>query len=763
MIDLILIPLHLLPILAVALIVLGPERGTDPPPDAAPSKADLDIRLQSGREWLDLTPLASKLTSPLAASVTDSREKPRARRRAGVDVYVGSDGPPIAPYTRPVMERSRHRSALVVSAAVLSLATAPFAHSSAGPDERLAAKYSPIIMLRAQTDPPCDNKEEQYHPTVVDVVLDDPQVTLVRTTPDGHQQITKAPSGADVAAAGSRAYLNLPGNPVEPGCTYARDFAAVNRSGRAPAVTYARIVRQPGRAGLVLQYWFFYWFNQFTDLHEADWEGMQIVFLADSAQEALTTEPAEIGLFQHAGGEKARWDHEKVEKEGTHPVVFPGAGSHATFYESAIFLENGENGSGLGCDNTTEELRELRPRPRLVPTNPERDGPYGWLTYKGLWGEREEGFNTGPHGPITKTQWLRPFRKMDEMRETSAQLPGGALLGPAVTTAFCSTVADASRAIDLAIDDRSGAIALGVLGLLAVAVPAGLTKWRPVQPIPLRLPRAFGQLVITSLRLYGRHSVTLALLGLSAFLIVGLFVSLAWLLRQMFGDSDVIATVGSSGVEQPLSGSAVAIGSMVATAVASVAIITFVLELERGRTLGPVGSYRALRPHVWRAFTSGLLAQVLLTLLAITIISIPTTIHELVEWRGFQEELVLFAIALVGIPVAMRLLVDWQLLPQVVLYEDRTVLESFRGSSRLVRGQWWRALRMAVFLWLLGLISGPLLGFALVFTTMPPRAINLFGSLLFALLLPYLVLARTLLYLDLAARSSSKPRSARCP
>jgi hypothetical protein len=653
--------------------------------------------------------------------------------------------------------------AAVVSGAVLSVASAAAAQAADGAKELLVRKHSPILMLRAQLNPPCDSKEEQYHPTVVDVVLDNPQVTLVRTPPDGRQQITKAPSGADVADAGSRAYLNLPGNPLEPGCGYARDFAAMNRAGRAPAVTYARIVRQPGREGLVLQYWFFYWFNQFNDLHEADWEGMQIVFLADSAREALALGPTEIGLFQHAGGEKARWDHEKVEKQGTHPVVYPSAGSHATFYESTIFLENGENGSGLGCDNTTEELRELRLRPQLVPTYPPRDGPYGWLVYRGMWGEQEEGFNIGPHGPITKTQWLRPFRKMDEMRETSAQLPAGALLGPAVTTAFCSTVADASRAVDLAIDDRSGAIALGVLGLLAVAVPAGLTKWRPVQPIPLRLPRAFGQLVIASLRLYARHAVTLALLGLSAFLIVGLFAGLGWLLRGVFGDGDVIDTVGASAAEQPLSGSAVAIGSLVASAVASLAIIAFVRELERGRTLGPVGSYRALRPHFWRAVTSGLFAELLLSLLAFTIISIPTAIHELVEWRSFQAELVLFAITLIGIPVALRLLVDWQFVRQEVLYEDRTVLEGFRGSSRLVRGQWWRALRTAVFIWLLGSVAGPALGFALVFTTVQPWAINLFGSVVFALLLPYLILVRTLLYLDLAARKEQQAEISSAP
>ena len=642
--------------------------------------------------------------------------------------------------------------AVVVSGAVLSLAVAAAAHAADGAEELLVRQYSPILMLRAQEDPPCDSKEEQYHPTVVDVVLDNPQVTLVRTAPDGRKLTTKAPGVADLAAAGPRAYLDLPGNPVEPGCGYARDFAALNQAGRAPEVTYARIVRQPGREGLVLQYWFFYWFNQFNDLHEADWEGMQIVFLADSAEEALTVAPAEIGLFQHAGGEKARWDHEKVEKEGTHPVVYPGAGSHATFYESTIFLENGENGSGVGCDNTTEELRELRPRPQLVPTHPAREGPYGWLTYRGQWGEQEQGFNNGPAGPITKTQWLRPFRKMDEMRATSAQLPGGALLGPAVTTAFCSTVAEASRAIDLATDDRSGAIALGLLGFIVVAVPAGLTKWRPVEPIPLRRSRAFGQLVITALRVFGRHWVTLSLLGLSSLLIVGLFGGLARLIEQMTGDSDVIETVGATGVRQPLSGSIVAIGSMVASAVASVAIITFVRELERGRTLGPVGSYRALLPHFWRSVSSALLAGVLLSLLAITILWIPTAIRELVDWQVFEEELLLLATTIVGLPIAIRLLVDWQFVQQEVLFEDRTVRESFSGSSRMVSGHWWRALRVVLFLWLLGLIAGPLLGFALVFTTLPPWAINFFGSLVFALLLPYLVLARTLLYLDLAAR-----------
>jgi len=181
----------------------------------------------------------------------------------------------------------------------------------------------------------------------------------------------------------------------------------------------------------VAQYWFFYYFNQFNDLHESDWEGMQIVFDAGSAEEALASGPAQIVLFQHSGGEKADWDANKVEKEGTHPVVYPAAGSHATFYESAIFVENGQGGSGLGCDNTSRPVRRVAVQPRLVPTAPRRGSADQWLTYDGRWGQKEKGYNNGPTGPNTKTQWREPFDWMEDVRSTSPTLPGGSVLGPA--------------------------------------------------------------------------------------------------------------------------------------------------------------------------------------------------------------------------------------------------------------------------------------------------------------------------------------------
>ena len=118
------------------------------------------------------------------------------------------------------------------------------------------------------------------------------------------------------------------------------------------SVIYAHVAREPGVRGLAVQYWFYYWFNQFNDLHESDWEMIQVAFDAATPEEALERGPAQLAYAQHEGGERRSWDDPRVEKEGTHPVVYVSSGSHASQYWSALFLGNGRSGSGLGCDDT---------------------------------------------------------------------------------------------------------------------------------------------------------------------------------------------------------------------------------------------------------------------------------------------------------------------------------------------------------------------------------------------------------------------------
>jgi hypothetical protein len=597
--------------------------------------------------------------------------------------------------------------------------------------EQLARRYVPIAMLREQTDPPCNTSEEQYQPTSVDTVLGNPTVSLTHEEPDGKlEDVKRAPTAADVAGLVGPYYLDLEGKVLGDTCVYARAFRRLIEDGKAPAVTYAHIAREPNHDGFALQYWFFWYFNQFNDLHEGDWEGIQLSFDSNTTAGALDEEPSEIIVFQHAGGERASWEDGKVQKEGTHPVVYPAAGSHATFYDSAVYLGNGQNGSGVGCDNTSEPLRELRLRPVLLPNTPPRHGAFQWLSYEGRWGEREKGYNNGPTGPATKTVWHHPYAWMAEQRSTSPRLPGGSVVGPTVTNAFCGAVVAVTDLTHIA--TRSQATAYGIVAVILLALLAffGLTRWGPVDLEQLRARRAFGQLLRTTRRLYGRYWTTLVPIGLIAFPIVGGVEFLADAIARSRG---VDHTAGRAGVHLAFADFAETFGRPVAEALVAAVVIVFVRELCRGHRIGFLGSARGALARFGRVVAAQLLAILGLFLLAITVIGLPVAIYKYVAWLFVQQE---------------------------VLFTDKSIREAFRGSSALVRGRWWHTVRVAAPLWLLSVAAGPILGFALIFTGLDLVWINLIGSLVFALFIPYVTTGRTLLYFDLQVRAEDvRPRS----
>jgi hypothetical protein len=590
--------------------------------------------------------------------------------------------------------------------------------------QRLIRAYTPIQMLR-NLDDPCDDSGEQFQPSPVSSVLGNPDVQLKLVTDKATRTVKVAPTAGDIAGLGDDYYLNLPGDPLNAGCTYAEDFSTLKKEGDAPAVAYAHVATEPSYPGFVVQYWFFYYFNQFNDVHEGDWEGMQISFDATSAAQALRQGPSRIAVFQHGGGEAVDWSDSEVEKEGTHPVVYPAAGSHATFFESAVFVENGQGGAGLGCDNTTEPLRRLRLKPVPVPTYPARGSRSQWLSYRGHWGQKEKGFNTGPTGPNTKTQWLAPFSWMNGLRSASPRLPGGALLGPAVTNAFCGTVAAVSQFVNLEAKSRLGLFAMLLAIALLIAVPIYLTRWRPVELVPLRQRRAFGQLIRAARQLYGRQWMAMVPIGLVALPILAAIQGLGLLAAKIAGDDEVGGFLGPAGAHSTIKDALSAIGHPVGYAVVAGAVIAFWHLRELDRDPGIISSYRYMLKRFWRLIFGHLAVQVATLAMAITII---------------------------GIPFAIRKYVDWQFVQQEILFEDKSIREAMRSSSDIVRGHWWWTVRVSAFFWLIGIATGPVLGFALIFANLSLISIDLLGSLVFALLIPYVATGRTLLYLDLEAR-----------
>ncbi|MBV9338450.1 MAG: hypothetical protein JO262_19660 [Solirubrobacterales bacterium] len=256
--------------------------------------------------------------------------------------------------------------------------------------------------------------------------------------------------------------------------------------------------------------------------------------------------------------------------------------------------------------------------------------------------------------------------------------------------------------------------------LLAVC----LTRWRPVVLDPLRQPRALGQLLLVAARTYWRHGGTLVLIVVASAALIGAVDGLEWLVLGAFGASGANVSFTDTGAAIAFSTTA-GLGRPIAGPVGSALVIAVLRNVERGQPAGFRSASSAVLRRIWRILAVQWLVTLLLILIAVTIIGIPFAIRKFVDWRFAQQE---------------------------ILFEDRTIREAMRASTRLVRGRWWRTAWIVIVFSILGQIPGPILGFALLFTTVPTTTTNILGSVVFALLTPYVGIGRTLLYLDLEAR-----------
>jgi hypothetical protein len=142
-----------------------------------------------------------------------------------------------------------------------------------------------------------------------------------------------------------------------PGDTAAAAAQIYNRMQQASPryCYYGRVLRQDG--WIILQYWYFYPFNNWrsgffgVNDHEGDWEMVTIYCSnpqTDESENHLDNEsllerfqPSWVAYASHdfSGDDlRRRWDDPEVEKVGTHPVVFVGAGSHASYFQRGEYM-----------------------------------------------------------------------------------------------------------------------------------------------------------------------------------------------------------------------------------------------------------------------------------------------------------------------------------------------------------------------------------------------------------------------------------------
>src|SRR5215211_4218779 len=210
---------------------------------------------------------------------------------------------------------------------------------------------------------------------------------------------------------------------------------------------------------------------------------IQLNFDAPDAGAALATKPVAVGHSSHEGAERADWGDDKLELVGgTHPLVYPAAGSHANKFTAALYLGSSAE-AGVGCDDTVGPHVELRPRVITIPSNPAAARTqFPWISFEGRWGELQPAFFNGPTGPNLNASGRR--RSSGPKVAGNAAVPTGGVLGTSATDFFCGAVETGSRGL-VQLLRNTGATLLVLGAVLALAIFAVTrTRWRPRTTFP---------------------------------------------------------------------------------------------------------------------------------------------------------------------------------------------------------------------------------------------------------------------------------------
>ena len=406
--------------------------------------------------------------------------------------------------------------------------------------------------------------------------------------------------------------------------------------------------------------------------------------------------------------------------------MYPAAGSHANFFDEALYLGSSAE-QGVGCDDTRGPHVELEPKVVTIPSDPAaaRDA-LPWIAFEGRWGELQEAFFNGPTGPNLKGSWTAPIAGSEGWRTQSYAVPTGGLFGTTATDVFCGAVAGGSRAL-VRLLRNPVPILLGLAAVLAVvALAATRTSWRPVAPLRVARRRTWGQVLSAAWRMYVEHVVLFVGIGL-------LFVPLALVLTLV--ESLVFGGFGLAGLDTSgeSAGALALVGAAATTSLlllgislVQAATICALVRIDEGESIGPVEAYARALTRVGPLLAAVGIAAVAWIALTLT---------------GFL------------IPVAIWLAARWSLLAQVVEVEGTSAVGALRRSSALVHGRWWRVASLVVIGTLIPLAAGPILGAVLILATDLPLGLsNIVAGVVLALALPFVALATSYVYFDARTR-----------
>jgi hypothetical protein len=599
------------------------------------------------------------------------------------------------------------------------LVCCPTAAASLGDEQALANRYAPVVRLVQQKEE-C-GPGEPYEPMDVNVLFGAPTVAL-RGPWNATDLVKIGPTAKDLSRGLYEYHLDFPGNALEPGCSYERWARRITK-GHDPTV-YAHVVRDSAHPGkLALQYWIFYAYNDWNNLHEGDWEMIQLVFDAANARDALVRPPTTVGYSQHEGAEKAEWGSDKLHLvDGTHPLVYPAAGSHATFFGEGLFLGSSA-AQGVGCDNTTGPHYDLRPTVVTIPSDPgQARAEFPWIDFQGRWGELQPAFFNGPTGPNLKTQWTEPIQWAQDWRDQSFTVPAGSAFGTTATDFFCRAIGSGSRAlVQLVHRPLQFTLALAALALLLIYA-LSRTCWRPTAPLRLARRRAWGQTLAAAARMYVAKPGLVLGIGILFIPIALLTALLQTLMLHGTGALGVKIGGGGSGL---LGFFVLALGTaltLLGLGLVQAATARALVEIDQGRKAGPLRAYLLAADSVRPLLGALVIAATVVSLLAGSIYLIP---------------------------IAVWLAGRWALIAPSIELERLDALAGLRRSGNLVEGAWLKVASLIVIGGALSVAVGPIVGVALILGTDAPFwLVNVVAGVIYSVTMPLVAITTAYVYFD---------------
>src|SRR4029077_13828382 len=289
-----------------------------PPAPRAPraarrARARSSARARAGSAWPAARPArerrAAASSSPGPSRGGNRRARCRRSRRGAAGARrSGSRGQPrpVSLPGRPSAERplpcessrgcDMKTLVPILAAAVAALALAGAARAGLSQQRTLAERYAPVVRLVAGSES-C-GPDSRYVPIDVNLLFGEPTVALRGAW--GDDLVGIGPTAKELGRGLYGYPLDFPGNALQPDCDYLHWQQHLGAE-RTPT-TYAHVATDPAHPGkLALQYWVFYVFNDWNNLHEGDWEMIQLVFDAPTVEAALQQPPVEVGFSQHEG------------------------------------------------------------------------------------------------------------------------------------------------------------------------------------------------------------------------------------------------------------------------------------------------------------------------------------------------------------------------------------------------------------------------------------------------------------------------------